>query len=591
MSGEQDVLLTELMFLIYICICDSDRMISSEDADKLQRLVAKPHWARSDLMRRTLITLKTAYANMWFLYEKTEKTLNAADVSAHWDAICLNANKEEIPDLSEDLRAFVTTLTSTPSGSNLDEAERRTELHQSIHAVIASVPSYSVAAQVPDRTGTFNAAAPAPTERACAADSQPLIGMDHRAAVAPWSGGVLSCVEVILETADVKTYTFRAEPPAVFSYKPGQAMVLTIPIEGKPVRRSYSISSSPSRPYTIDITVKRIAGGVVSNWLFDKMHLGMMIEAKAPFGRLTHLDYPTAKLLLVSGGSGVTPMMSMLRSIYDSRTFQDVVFINNVRSPLDIIFEHELHFMSSRLGDALTLGIVPSRIALGRPWNGPVGRFDGRLLQVLAPDFRDREAFVCGPTEYMAHVRTVMDDLGFPMDRFHQESFGTSRILPDVGASTEIEGRVPLRSGPSEGSDVPMESLDAAKSLQIVTADPRPFISLASEPQTLAPRSMPRNGRDRDKVLDESRKLDVTFAISGKTVICSYGELLLDVAERNGVALDSSCRTGACGTCKVKTLDGMTSMDDCSGLAEEDFQDGFVLSCMARVHSALVVHA
>ncbi|NOM41598.1 glycine-betaine demethylase subunit GbcB, partial [Klebsiella pneumoniae] len=94
-----------------------------------------------------------------------------------------------------------------------------------------------------------------------------------------WANGrhIVRCVKVIQETWDVRTFCFMADQPIMFFFKPGQFVTLELEIEGKPVMRSYTISSSPSVPYSFSITVKRVPGGLVSNFLHDTMHEGLEV--------------------------------------------------------------------------------------------------------------------------------------------------------------------------------------------------------------------------------------------------------------------------------------------------------------------------
>ena len=136
------------------------------------------------------------------------------------------------------------------------------------------------------------------------------------------------CIQIIQETHDVKTFRFVSEPEQLFDFKPGQFVSIKLPVaqlpiaqHGKtsPLIRSYSISSSPSRPHTLDITVKRVGAanealppGVASNWLHDSLKVGMTLPIQGPFGSFNCVDHPTDKLLLISRRQRhYAPMMSI----------------------------------------------------------------------------------------------------------------------------------------------------------------------------------------------------------------------------------------------------------------------------------------
>ena len=212
-----------------------------------------------------------------------------------------------------------------------------------------------------------------------------------------WNSGELTvrCIQVIAETHDVKTFRFVAEPTVLFSYKPGQFVTLDLEIEGKRVMRSYSISSTPSRPHILEITVKRVPPptdvadappGLVSNWLHDYLTVGSQVKLKGPMGQFTCADNQAQKLLFISAGSGITPMMSMSRWLCDRGADVDVVFIHSARSPRDVIFRQELESMAARYAN-FKLAVTTTRSEPGQAWVGYTGRLNEVMLQAIATDF------------------------------------------------------------------------------------------------------------------------------------------------------------------------------------------------------------
>ena len=113
-------------------------------------------------------------------------------------------------------------------------------------------------------------------------------------------------------------------------------------IDGYPVNRCYTISSPPTRPHRLAITVKRVLGGTVSNWVHDNVVPGSKVSAMAPLGAFTLARQPADKYLFLSAGSGITPLMSMIRTMYDLGSDADVVFLHSARTPSDIVFRSEL---------------------------------------------------------------------------------------------------------------------------------------------------------------------------------------------------------------------------------------------------------
>jgi ferredoxin-NADP reductase len=232
---------------------------------------------------------------------------------------------------------------------------------------------------------------------------------------------VIVCRRVIDETHDVRTFVFSDRSGAAFGFKAGQYVMLYLRIGGAAVTRTYSVSSPPTRPLELQITVKRVPGGQVSNWLHDNLHAGDEIEIEGPLGRFNFDDLPSASPLFLSGGSGITPVMSMLRTLTDRGSGLDIRFVHCARSPEDIIFRAELNALGGRFAN-LRIDCVCSRPRPG--WDGPAGRLDGTMLLGLVPDIRQRTVYACGPEPYMKAVRASLETIGLEPSHYHEESFG-----------------------------------------------------------------------------------------------------------------------------------------------------------------------
>jgi ferredoxin-NADP reductase len=142
----------------------------------------------------------------------------------------------------------------------------------------------------------------------------------------------LVCCRVSAETHDVRTFVFSAEDGRAFSFEPGQFITVSVDINGETVSRCYTISSPPTRPYTLSITVKRTPGGVMSSWLHDNMKPGVVLHAFGPSGVFTPASAPAVKALYLSAGSGVTPLMSMTRAAFDLGLNRDIVFVHSANA-------------------------------------------------------------------------------------------------------------------------------------------------------------------------------------------------------------------------------------------------------------------
>ncbi|MBW4515804.1 MAG: FHA domain-containing protein [Timaviella obliquedivisa GSE-PSE-MK23-08B] len=361
-----------------------------------------------------------------------------------------------------------------------------------------------------------------------------------------WVQGDLTvrCVRITDETADVKTFTFMADLPVRFSHKPGQFVTLDLDINGESVLRSYSISSSPSRSQTLEITVKRVLpspdmpqapAGLVSNWLHDHLKVGDAIKLSEPLGKFTCAPTPPAKLLLISAGSGITPMMSMSRWIADLVIPTDIIFYHCARSPQDIIFRQELEMMSARLPN-FNLVISTTRSPLGQPWYGLTGRLTASVLQSIAPDFQERTVYVCGPNGFMQATKDLMAGLNFPMQNYYEESFGAPK---------------------------------------------KPVVVKAAIPEAIPVAS---NGHSSQPL--------VVFAKSNKEILGDGSESILELAEQEGVKIRSNCRQGVCGACKKRKLEGEVKYDsEPDALEPEDQAAGYVLTCVACPVGRVVIEA
>nr|WP_188861735.1 hybrid-cluster NAD(P)-dependent oxidoreductase [Marinobacterium nitratireducens] len=353
-----------------------------------------------------------------------------------------------------------------------------------------------------------------------------------------WANGrhVVRCVKAIQETWDVKTFCFMAEQPVMFFFKPGQFVTLELEIDGEQIFRSYTISSSPSVPYSFSITVKRAPGGLVSNWLHDNMVEGTELAVHGPVGQFNCIDYPADKVLMLSGGVGITPLMSMMRWYFDTNAGVDVEFIHSARSPRDIIYHRELEHIFSRIPEFKLHIVCEHSDKLGEAWFGFRGFLTKPMLELMAPDFMEREVYCCGPTPYMNAVKKLLKDNGFDMSRYHEESFGATPV--DVQ---------------EEVVEFAEQALEDAEAIQA------------------------------------SDMLRVDFSSTGKSVQIVPGETVHAAASKLGLHIPKACGMGICGTCKVLKVSGDVEMTHNGGITDEDVEEGYILSCCSVPQGDVVV--
>jgi|GEM_PF-389205 len=408
-----------------------------------------------------------------------------------------------------------------------------------------------------------------------------------------WVKGELAvrCIDIIDETYDVRTFRFVADPPVLFTYKPGQFVTLDLEINDEEVSRSYSISSTPSRPHTLEITVKRVPPppnsgdetprGLVSNWLHENVTVGSKIKLDGPHGKFTCFANPCQKLLLISAGSGITPMMSMSRWLCDTGANCNVIFFHCARSPRDIIFRQELELMSARHPN-FHLAVSTTRKEPGHTWLSLTGRLDATMLQVVAPDFYDRTVYVCGPDAFMESVNQMMESLNFPMQNYYEESFGPPRKKRQSAESKQKDSISPVHT-PTPTVQQNWKDMFNLPARPVAESNgDSPVAASKPVPTPTPPLSKPAS----------SSKTAVVFSKSGKEVACDGEEPILNLAEQEGVKIRSSCRSGVCGTCKKRKLEGEVKGEgEPDVLEESELQEGYILTCISYPIGRVVIDA
>ncbi len=349
-----------------------------------------------------------------------------------------------------------------------------------------------------------------------------------------WSGP-LRVVSITPETPDVRTIRL-ASPDGnhlPFTHQPGQYLVLSLVIDGKKVNRTYTIASSPTQPAWCEITVKREDLGQVSGHLHANLREGDLIQVSAPAGRFTFDGTSAASVVLIAGGVGITPLMSILRYLTDQRWSGEIHFLFTAKTPADIIFRQELEDLQKRFSNLrfhLTLTRADKHI-----WSGRHGRISRELLREIIPDLASHPVYICGPASMMEPTKQLLRGLGVPAHAIQSEAF------------------------------------TAAKRAEVAsTADLNPMAApAATDP------SIPQ----------------LTFAKSLISVPLVAGKPLLEIAEAAGVNLDFECRSGICGRCKTKLLAGSVTMDTQDALNAEDKANNVILLCQAKAAENVTIEA
>ncbi len=335
----------------------------------------------------------------------------------------------------------------------------------------------------------------------------------------------LTINEIVNETKDAISLVFN-QPDEPISYKSGQFLTLITNINGKEVRRAYSLCSSPFVDKDLAVTVKRVDGGVMSNWLPDNLNAGDTLKVMEPMGVFTTEYVSTNKrhLMLFAGGSGITPMMSIIKSllhqepdsicslIYCNRDIDSIIFKNTL-DQMQTDFEGRLHVIHI-LDDA------PMN------WQGHSGLLNHDMLVKIMeriPDWGlDKTTYLmCGPEGMMKNVENLLAEQNIPKNIIFKESF--------VAGTIDKAEKTDAGSGEVVSQEVTV----------IYDGDEHKF--------TVEPDST-----------------------------------ILETALDLGIDLPYSCQSGLCTACRGKCMSGKVKLDEEEGLSEAELEEGYVLTCVGH---------
>ena len=337
----------------------------------------------------------------------------------------------------------------------------------------------------------------------------------------------LVCLARIEETRNATTFVLRPSDARPLAYKAGQFIVLAVDVGDERLHRAYSLSSTPTRPEHLSITVKRVPDGRVSNHLLDHLRPGHAITALAPAGDFNIIDRPsTGRIALLSAGCGITPCLAIARWLLDSAPAVSIDFIHSARSASEVIAAAELDRLHSEHANFhLTRVLRHTERADDR-----AGPLDRALFATLLPDLAGHTIFCCGPQAYMDAMRAFAEqraDAGnFDMDYFHSESFAAANAVHAVATHAEAtDGQGYTLSAPA----------------------------------------------------------------FGKSAALHAGQNLLEAIEGAGLPIVGACRSGVCGSCKCRIVEGQVESTSSATLSADEISSGVVLACSSTVRSDLVV--
>ncbi|MEJ7599767.1 MAG: ferric reductase-like transmembrane domain-containing protein [Kofleriaceae bacterium] len=256
-----------------------------------------------------------------------------------------------------------------------------------------------------------------------------------------WSGELVVS-RIFEETPDVKTFRFTLPDggPLPFEHVAGQYLNVALPINGKRVNRSYTIASSPTRGSYCEISVKRAPDGYASHHLHDTVREGDKLKISAPAGKFYFAGHESERVVLVAGGVGITPMMSIVRSLTDRCWTGDIYLIFSVKKRSDIVFEHELQQLERRFPNLhvlISLSADPEAT-----WEGERGHITQVLIEKHVPDLKRGPVLLCGPDPMMTAMRKIFVELGVPDAQVLQEAF-----ISPVGTDDAATAAAPVEAG------------------------------------------------------------------------------------------------------------------------------------------------
>src|SRR6516162_8197071 len=249
---EKSRVVVELPMMMFLRLADGNGKMTVREMERFDELLASRNWCLSPLLQRSLANTEAEKAELWRQYTAGELRPGIEQVAASLDTVLSSLAPEERPDIERDLVQFSRELLKAArAGSGLLQGDREAKATFDNLVELIKRPSARAAAQAKTK--------PAAGTKATAPDLSSLLTREPSAEIF-WQRSKLPlrCIQVIDETHDVKTFRFVADPPKLFRYNPGQFMTLEVPIDGGVVRRSYTISATPSRPHVISITVKRV---------------------------------------------------------------------------------------------------------------------------------------------------------------------------------------------------------------------------------------------------------------------------------------------------------------------------------------------
>ena len=354
----------------------------------------------------------------------------------------------------------------------------------------------------------------------------------------------LTIRSIVKETAEAITITFET-PAEGLPYAAGQFLTLILDVDNEEVRRSYSLCTAPAVDPHPAVTVKRVASGKVSNHLNDTLKPGDTIRVAEPAGTFTTEIKASNQrhLVMFGGGSGITPLMGLLKSVLHGEPQSRVSLIYANRSADAIIFRQQLTSLKEQYAERLHVVHV-----LEDATNHPEAH-EGQVLAERVPELLEAlsfseattEYFLCGPQGMMENVQRALRAMDVPPHLVHKESFVLSK-----SATAKTDG-APEQPTATWDTDTPPGAYQTTKA----TVDAAREVTVRYEGET-----------HRFTVEPESTILQTALALD--------------------IELPYSCQSGLCTACMGKCTSGRMKLDEEDSLTEDDLKEGYVLTCVGH---------
>ena len=337
----------------------------------------------------------------------------------------------------------------------------------------------------------------------------------------------LRVAEIVPETAEANSIRFEIPPELreTFAFRAGQHLTLRATIDGEEVRRNYSLCTAPAEGDWM-VTVKRIGGGIFSNWVGDRLKAGDTIDVMVPHGSFT-TEFDAAKrrhVVGIAGGSGITPVLSLIRTLLRDEPDSRFTLLYGNRDSSSVIFLEVLAALKDKhLGRFELYHFLDAEEQDIELFNGMLDRVrcDDAILNLVPDAAEVSDWFICGPGPMMDAAEGALLDRGIPRERIHIERFTADR--PPEGVSREIE-----------------------------------------------------------QLQSRAEGVTVAVTLDGRTrkVLFTAGNIL-DSARASGLPAPFACKAGVCATCRAKVTSGKVEMAARYGLTDEEVAAGYILTCQS----------